>query len=106
MTLEPVAQEGEPLHVHVAWVTDTDQYNEWMDEEDYCIPYTRGDGTSKNPCKKSLLKDVSLSDSANPAPAAPVDDVSSVLLGGEIQLSFIGVNLHDKRRSLWCPKAY
>ena len=66
------------MHVHAGWVTDTDQYNEWLDEEDYCIPHIKSaDGTTKNPCRKFLLKDVSLPDTtpATPIPAAVIDDV-------------------------------
>lgn len=61
------------MHVHAGWVLDTENYNEWMDEEDYCVPYIKTDGVSKNPCRKWLLKDVSLTDLPGAAPAA--DDV-------------------------------
>ncbi|KAL5257926.1 hypothetical protein ACHWQZ_G012765 [Mnemiopsis leidyi] len=67
---ENYREEGEPLHVHAGWVLDTENYNEWMDEEDYCVPYIKTDGTPKNPCRKWLLKDVSLSDLPGAAPAA------------------------------------
>lgn len=26
-----------PLQVHAGWVLDTDVFNEWMNEEDYCV---------------------------------------------------------------------
>ena len=55
---EAYREEGEPLDVHMGWVIDTDQYNEWMDEEDYCLPSVRSDGTTKNACRKFLMKEV------------------------------------------------
>lgn len=26
-----------PFQVHAGWVLDTDVFNEWMNEEDYCV---------------------------------------------------------------------
>ncbi|XP_063674934.1 SWI/SNF complex subunit SMARCC1-like isoform X4 [Bolinopsis microptera] len=78
---ENYREEGEPLHVHAGWVLDTEQFNEWMDEEDYCIPHIKNDGTPKNPCRKWLLKDVSLSnipgEVAAAAAATPVAEDKS-----------------------------
>jgi len=55
---EDYREEGEPLHVSVSWVTESDAHNEWLDEEDYVVPYCKDDGSTKNVPRKLLLKDV------------------------------------------------
>ena len=62
--------------MHAGWVLDTEQFNEWMDEEDYCVPHIKNDGTPKNPCRKWLLKDVSLSNIPGEAAAAAATPVA------------------------------